>query len=68
MTYDKNLRLGIKSGDSVVLYPKGNEDMAMVMTLGKTLPNGQTEIFFNGDDYEVWRGNIYSHGQMGKHK
>jgi len=68
MEYKNNLRLGLKSGDSVVLYPKHDEDLAMVMNIGKSLPNGQTEIFFNGDEYEVWRGSIYEKGQMGKQK
>jgi hypothetical protein len=68
MTYNKNLRLGVKSGDSVVIYPTHDEDMAMVMTIGKTLPNGQTQIFFNGDSYSVYRGSIYEKGKMGKNR
>ena len=68
MTYSNNLRLTGKKGDSFVTFPKGDEENALVITLGVTLPNGVTEIFFSGPGHEVWRGNIYSHGQMGKHK
>jgi hypothetical protein len=68
MTYSNNLRLTGKKGDSFVTFPKGNEESALVITLGVTLPNGVTEIFFNGDSYEVWRGSIYEKGQMGKHR
>ncbi len=63
-TFNNSLRLSGRTGDSFVLYPTDDEDQAMVVSIRSILPTGEVSLSFQGDDYSVWRGNIYTKGGM----
>ena len=63
-TYNNSLKLSGRVGDAFVLYPTDDEEQAMVVSIRSVLPTGEIHLSFEGDQYEVWRGNIYRKGEM----